>query len=148
MPWSGPRPSRASVATSTPDGRGGRSCPGALTTTTGPSTTRLTMPTTRRRRVEPCHSRAAFGRPILVDRPPAKTIPAVFGPTRKRLARWAPLLARRVSALDCLDLAGVRVDADHGEPAEGPLNLAGSRHRHDPERLRGDPLAQQPDLRL
>src|SRR5687768_904582 len=54
----------------------GSSCPGARTTITGPSTARPTTPVTCRSRVEPCHSRAAFGVPIRDERPPARTTPA------------------------------------------------------------------------
>ena len=43
-PWSGPRPSRASSATSTAAGSAGSSCPGARGTTTGPPVARPTMP--------------------------------------------------------------------------------------------------------
>ena len=83
-PWSGPRPSRSSVTTSTAPSSAGNACPGADTTTTGPSTDRATIPVTRRSRVEPCQSSAAFGEPIREDRPPASTIAGRLAP----LARW------------------------------------------------------------
>ena len=59
---------------------------------TGPPVARETMPTVRRSNVEPCHSRAALGAPIRDDRPPARTIPAVFDMLRSyvpsRCAHW------------------------------------------------------------
>ena len=57
----------------------GSSCPGARTTTTGPSVARARMPTVRRSSVDPCHSSAALGVPIRDDRPPASTTPAEPG---------------------------------------------------------------------
>ena len=77
-PSSGPRAGRSSVTTSTDAGSGGSSWPAAATTTTGPPTDRRTIPRTRRRSVEPCQSSAAFGVPILEDRPPVSTIPPTF----------------------------------------------------------------------
>jgi NAD(P)-dependent dehydrogenase (short-subunit alcohol dehydrogenase family) len=72
----------------------------ARTTTTGPSTVRATTPMVRRRSVDPCHSRVAFGAPIRDERPPASTMPAVRGVTRpivdtadtgrRCLGRWCP----------------------------------------------------------
>ncbi len=76
-PCSGPRSSLASWTSSTSSGSAGSSCPGARTTTTGPSTARPTMPVMRRSSVDPCHSSAAFGVPMREDRPPARTMPAV-----------------------------------------------------------------------
>src|SRR5262249_47527434 len=52
----------------------GSSCPGARTTTTGPSTARCATPVTRRNSVEPCQSSAALGEPMRDDLPPARTI--------------------------------------------------------------------------
>src|SRR5262249_52000399 len=63
-------------ATTVPSGSSGRSWPVARTTTTGPFAARATIPTVRRSRVDPCHSRAALGVPIRDDRPPASTTPA------------------------------------------------------------------------
>ena len=75
-PCTGPWPSRGSSTTSTSAGSAGRSWPRARTTTTGPPVARAKMPTVRRSRVDPCHSRAALGVPIRDDRPPASTTPA------------------------------------------------------------------------
>ena len=51
------------------------------------------------------------------------------------------------AAVDGLDLAGVGVDADHRERAEGARCLAGPRQGHDPEGLRRHALTEHPDLR-
>src|SRR5262245_24146988 len=74
----GPRPSTGSSATATPAGSGGNSCPGAATTTTGPSTARDSTAAARKSNVDPCHSSPAFAAPIRVDRPPASTTPAAI----------------------------------------------------------------------
>ena len=75
-PASGPSPSTGSSTTSTP--AGGRAAPDRARPRRRPGR-RRSRPSTRWSRyssVEPCHSRAAFGSPIRVERPPASTTPA------------------------------------------------------------------------
>ena len=73
----------------------GSSWPAARTTTTGPSTARATRPTARRTSVEPCHSSVAFGAPMRVERPPARTMPAVRSATERVLERVVAPARRR-----------------------------------------------------
>ena len=89
-PSSGPRSATASRASSTPSGSGGSSWPGAATTTTGAAAS-ATTPATRTTSGTPPQSMSAFGSPILLDRPPASTIP----PRRARAAQWLSLGAWR-----------------------------------------------------
>src|SRR4051812_39508536 len=62
-------------------------------------------------------------------------------PSSRPARTWSSALA-----VDALDLAGVRVDADHGEPRESAHLLTRPRERDHPVRLRGDALAHEPDL--